>query len=750
VRAGMRLCFVSAAVFTTVAGTMGSLGADAANAAVTPTWAITPSPNPGATSSELGDVSCVSTTNCTAVGFYQTTAGVQTLIESWNGTSWSVIPNPNSSPSTNSGLAGVSCVSATSCTAVGWYSQTSGYAAPLVESWDGSTWSVIPSPDPVSDTEEAEFSGVSCVSPTSCVAVGVDYPTASTNQTLVESWDGSTWSIVPSPNPSGATQTELQSIVCFSAASCMAVGSTYNGTISQGLVESWHGSTWSITPSPNPAGSTEGYLRELSCASAASCMAIGSSGVVDNNQTLAESWDGSAWSIIPSPTNPSGAQQSDLNAVFCVSAANCMGVGASFTNNGQTPQTMVESWNGSAWTIIPSPTPSGAVGSGGLDAVACTTAVNCIAVGAFQFESCTPTCGAVTRTVAEVSGLFDGYSYAAGGGTGTAPASGSGLDDTTITLAANPFANPGYIFSGWSDGTTTYPAGATYTLGSGGSPIVFTAQWTKNTTDTVAFRSDGGAAVGSLSGPDGSSITLPPDTASGYHFAGWYTAALGGTLVGDAGSSYTIPAGGSTLYAQWTADTAKPTVSAVRPGAGPLSGGTAVTVRGTNFVSGATVEIGQGIYPPVDASSVNVVSPTEITATTGAARHSGRFKLTVTTGAGTSAQTSGSYFTYDPLPYVSAVSPNSGPASGGTAITITGSGFVNGVTVVIGQGKGPDVGTIAASDVTVVSPTKITAVTGGGATINHIGRFIFGYNVYVTTPGGTSRPNFPSDGFTYN
>jgi uncharacterized repeat protein (TIGR02543 family) len=146
----------------------------------------------------------------------------------------------------------------------------------------------------------------------------------------------------------------------------------------------------------------------------------------------------------------------------------------------------------------------------------------------------------------------DDYSYTANGGTGSAPASGSGPDGTTVTLAANTFSYPGYVFAGWSDGTASYGAGGTYTLSSGGAPIVFTAQWTENPLDTVAFNSDGGAAVSSLSGPDGGSIALPRGTYPGYSFDGWFTAASGGNEVGGAGSSYNVPAGGTTLYAQWS------------------------------------------------------------------------------------------------------------------------------------------------------------------------------------------------------
>ena len=72
----------------------------------------------------------------------------------------------------------------------------------------------------------------------------------------------------------------------------------------------------------------------------------------------------------------------------------------------------------------------------------------------------------------------DVYSYAPGGGTGSAPASGLGLDGTTITLVANTFTRAGYGFAGWNDGTTTHAGGASYALASDGGAIVFTAQWT--------------------------------------------------------------------------------------------------------------------------------------------------------------------------------------------------------------------------------------------------------------------------------
>ena len=81
------------------------------------TWSLVPSPSRGS-SDTLAGVSCVSAAACTAVGTYDTSSGgARTLIESWNGTDWSVVPSP--SPGSGDALSGVSCISAEACTAVG-------------------------------------------------------------------------------------------------------------------------------------------------------------------------------------------------------------------------------------------------------------------------------------------------------------------------------------------------------------------------------------------------------------------------------------------------------------------------------------------------------------------------------------------------------------------------------------------------------------------------------------------------------
>jgi hypothetical protein len=145
-----------------------------------------------------------------------------------------------------------------------------------------------------------------------------------------------------------------------------------------------------------------------------------------------------------------------------------------------------------------------------------------------------------------------------------------------------------------------------------------------------------------------------------------------------------------------------PTVSAVSPTSGTTAGGTSVTITGTGFLSGASVTFGGGA-----ATNVVVVSGTQITATTPA--HAGGAVNVVVTNPDTQSGTLVNGFTYTSgtAPTVSSVSPNSGPAAGGTGVTITGTNFVSGATVTFG-------GT-AATNVVVVNGTTITATTAAHA-----------------------------------
>jgi hypothetical protein len=239
------------------------------------TWSAASTPNPAPVTNDLYGVSCVSATTCMAVGMRSTGRyEVGTLVEAENGNSWSVVRSPSPGRGYGAQLNGVSCVSATDCTAVGFYVTARGLYKTLVESWDGTRWSVVPSPSPAG---QGILYGVSCVSAAMCVATGTYGVTGFGYQTLVESWNGTSWSVVPSPSPGHPDQNALGSVSCLSATDCTAVGD-YNGYGPEDpiktLVESWDGTSWSVVPSPSHSTSVS-QLDSVSCVSATACTAAG-------------------------------------------------------------------------------------------------------------------------------------------------------------------------------------------------------------------------------------------------------------------------------------------------------------------------------------------------------------------------------------------------------------------------------------------------------------------------------------------
>ncbi len=177
----------------------------------------------------------------------------------------------------------------------------------------------------------------------------------------------------------------------------------------------------------------------------------------------------------------------------------------------------------------------------------------------------------------------------------------------------------------------------------------------------------------------------------------------------------TTPAGQTQLTNGFTY-LSVPSVSGVTPSAGPLSGGTTVTITGSGFFAGGTaVTIGG-----VPATGVVVGSANSLTAVTPAGT-AGPKDVVVTTVGGSGTLTSG--FTYRAAPSVSGMTPDTGPAAGGTSVTITGSGFVSGATTVT-------IGGAAATGVVVGSASSLTAVTPAGTAGPR--------DVAVTTAGGSA------------
>jgi hypothetical protein len=346
-------------------------------------WSVQSLPNPvGAEASFLGGISCTSAAACTAVGHYfNSFLSFMTLAETWNGTSWSVQPTPNPTGAALTGLYGVACTSATACAAVGSYSNRAGTSVSLAEAWNGTSWSLQSTPNPTG-AEASFLDAVSCATAGTCTAVGSHVNSSGTSVTLAEEWSGTSWSLQSTPNPAGAKGSELSGVACALATACIAVGH-YDDSAGKSvtLAEDWNGTSWSVQSTPNPAGAEGSELSGVACASAAGCIAVGSySNSAGKGVTLAEEWNGTSWSVQSTP-NPSGAKGSELSGVACASAAACTAVG-SYTNSAGTSVTLAEARNGTSWSVQPSPNPKGAAAAS-LYGVSCLSATACTAVGSY-------------------------------------------------------------------------------------------------------------------------------------------------------------------------------------------------------------------------------------------------------------------------------------------------------------------------------------------------------------------------------
>jgi hypothetical protein len=340
--------------------------ADRASAYVE-TATVVPSPSVGS-GAYLESVSCISTTSCVAVGASSNGSTLDTLTMSWDGTTWTVLTSPSLS-STDNLLNSVSCASATSCVAVG-SGQNAGTAQSLAMSWDGISWTTAVVPSVGADDNFLD--SVSCISATNCTAVGSSFD-GTGYSTLITTWNGSAWAVAVSPNE-GSDSNYLTSVVCTSADFCTAVGFINDGTaVDQTLAMTWDGAGWAIVPTPNNPGDDNSF-RSVSCVSPTFCFAIGSTGS-GGIETLAMTWDGAAWTILLSP-NP--AAENDLESISCTSSTECVavGVGIDISNVGSP---LVLTWNGTMWTEL-SVTDVGAEDDM-LSGVSCATDYSCMAVG---------------------------------------------------------------------------------------------------------------------------------------------------------------------------------------------------------------------------------------------------------------------------------------------------------------------------------------------------------------------------------
>jgi hypothetical protein len=317
-------------------------------------------------------VSCTAANVCMSVGsdFNNINSPFQSRTFWWDDSArWIDAPDSNIA---SAQLNAVSCLGVSPtlepgfCMAVGSAPYLPGgghiFAHTQSEVFNGSTFSTPASTDGPGTSNS--LNGVSCVSSTNCTAVGgTTYSNGGPYFTLIEHWNGSAWTIVPSPSPSVGSQNALTAVSCKTTF-CVATGSAYAGPDAPpaGFLEtSYNGGPWQVR------ATGLANLSGVSCTDGSFCKVTGAK---------VYTWHGTGLTLDSTPANPPGYILG-YPAVSCVSRSFCI---AAQQFAGPTPAAAHSTefaWNGTAWATAP----GAFTEPGGLVAVSCATTTFCFATG---------------------------------------------------------------------------------------------------------------------------------------------------------------------------------------------------------------------------------------------------------------------------------------------------------------------------------------------------------------------------------
>jgi hypothetical protein len=432
------------------------------------------------------------------------------------------------------------------------------------------------------------------------------------------------WTVATTPNASGDSY--LNAVSCSSPTSCMAVGYSHDGSSYQTLIESYDGTAWAIVSSPSP-GSSYNQLYGVSCTSATACVAVGGEESASTEQTLIETWDGITWSVGTSPSP--GSTFNQLNGVSCASATSCVAVGEDQT--GSAKQTLVETFDGTSWSVASSPDPGSSADD--LYGVSCASASSCTAVGYSQ-DASSP------QTLVE---SFDGAVWSA-----VASPSPGALGNALNAVSCSDPTNCTAV--GWTTNNSTQDTliesfdGTTWSVTAGPQPSSSFGQLNSvscaDATDCVAVGDDVQAStfdtlIESFDGTAWSLTASPSPSGTGNFMNGVSCSSPTGCVAAGDDQS------GSTEQTLIETDLALlPVVSGLTPSTGLATGGETVTVVGSGFTGATAVDFGT-TPATIDGSS----GDTSLTVTV-PEEPAGSVDVTVTAPGGTSSTTPADLFTY--------------------------------------------------------------------------------------------------------
>jgi hypothetical protein len=331
-------------------------------------WMVDPSPLLGTSDNSLGAVAGSGANDVWAVGDYLPDTATSNqdatlpLADHFDGTSWSAVPVPNVGPNFNV-LFGVTDP-AGQAIAVGVQLDSAFRDRALVDAWNGSSWHAVAVPQPGSQRDI--FFSVSATSPSDVWAVGDQQGGDGVFETLTEHWDGSHWSVVPSPDP-GAAGNHLYGVSALGPDDAWAVGQQLGASgPDTPLIEHWDGTAWSVVASPVVADGSA-FLHGVA-ASDGTVWAVGEDDdPVNGGRPLVEEYHDGTWKTVSLPR--AGSNWTSLWGVTAHDDA-VWAVGTFVDPASGNNETLVLRGGDGGWHVVNAPNPgSGSNILGGVAAV---------------------------------------------------------------------------------------------------------------------------------------------------------------------------------------------------------------------------------------------------------------------------------------------------------------------------------------------------------------------------------------------
>jgi hypothetical protein len=265
----------------------------------------------------------------------------------FNGSRWTTQPGPELGPR-QWALNGFAPLGTNDIWGIGFSSSSSTATQALIAHYAGTSWVVVPGPSV--NGLSSTLSGITRVPHLNELWAVGQVSAGTTTNTLIEHYNGTSWTVVPSPNSGGSSS--LSSVSANAPNDVWAVGQYSNGKLQATLIEHYDGTRWSVVPSPN-VGAAGDWLNGVLALSRTNAWAVGESVTGYNiaNYPLIEHYDGSSWTVASAFPLADGI----LFGITAITSTDVWAVGRYQHTDAVYSHTLLEHFDGSSWTVVPTP-----------------------------------------------------------------------------------------------------------------------------------------------------------------------------------------------------------------------------------------------------------------------------------------------------------------------------------------------------------------------------------------------------------